>query len=366
MDFDPTPATLLPVAPLYITLPSTKPSELAYVFSPALPLQPHDSPHTPPVLLVFLNGLDIPAALWQSSLRILLNKRPSGISLLAYDRFGQGLSVDRHPKDETTHDPSHGHDLVDAAVDLYELLNHVYSTEFQHSSGIETIRVTSSAELAVEHVVLIAHSLGCQLAEVFAEKYPGIISGLVLLDPSPHAEAGDLLSVLPDPKSPGILNKCLPLGVTVDGLNMARELFHKLDHNFGSIEGLSRRNPFGLSPANNEVSKKISSRSKTGQQNVETNGPLVTILRHSPITFAAQQERLTGIPKALHKAYTEPFWEAYCQRLRSITDVGKVKGPVEVGGAGHLIMVDRPDVVAEDCLDMIRRVQSSYREGRPK
>ena len=347
MAFDPSPATLFPIAASYVRLPSTAPSELAYLFSPAKP----STAHPLPTLLVFLNGLDIPMAIWQKCLRSLLAISSPGVSLLAYDRFGQGMSTDRHPKDAMSQDPSHGHDLQDAVIDLKELIEHIIRGQLGFESDLSTWKEAST--LKYPRIVLVAHSIACQLAQLFASSLPGVVSGLVFLDPSPQTETGDFASLIPDPEAPGCSEEDLPAGVTSDGLKATLKLFRMVGNDVGSAEGLTKRNINSLLPVNTPVAKVIGRHSK--HQSLE--GPFLTILVHESDTFAEQQQAMTGIPRVIHKTYTQPFWEAFCQRLCGITDSDRVKGPIEVEGAGHLIMVDNPSAVITEIKEIVDKVQ---------
>lgn len=349
MNIDPSPATLFPVGVSYTKLPTTAPSETAYIIAPAVSVP---NPPAIPTLVVFLNGLDIPMSIWHACLRSLIGLSLPGVSLLAYDRLGQGLSTDRHPKDALNKDQSHGHDLQDAVIDLKELIEYIVKEHFSVQLNLSAPEEEAASNFP--RIVLVAHSIACQLAQLFTQCHPRTVSGLLFLDPSPQTATGDFTSLIPDPDSAEFSEEDLPEGVTIDGLKATMRLFKMMGNDVGSAEGLTKNNLPQLLPIDTPypklVGRPIASRSGS-------KGPFLTLLTHSPTTFTEQQERLTGIPQSIHRTYTLPFWVAFCARLGKITDHNRVEGPNEVEGTGHLIMADNPNAVVREIRDMVEKVE---------
>lgn len=102
--------------------------------------------------VVFISGLGDAAKVWQPVIAQLENPP----ALVSYDRAGCGNSDDLTPQHAFTPRPASW-----AAAQLYELLNR---------AGIKL------------PVVLVGHSLGGQIADAFAIRWPAAVAGLVLVD----------------------------------------------------------------------------------------------------------------------------------------------------------------------------------------
>lgn len=102
--------------------------------------------------VVFISGLGDPGSVWQPVVERLENVG----TLLSYDRAGIGESDDLTPEEASAARPASW-----AAEQLHELL---------------------SCTHANRRVVLVGHSLGGQIADAFAIKWPGLVAGLVLVD----------------------------------------------------------------------------------------------------------------------------------------------------------------------------------------
>jgi pimeloyl-ACP methyl ester carboxylesterase len=55
--------------------------------------------------------------------------------------------------------------------------------------------------------------------------------------------------------------------------------------------------------------------------------------------------------------YVNPVWHEYNQRLASLTDREKSKGPVVAKGCGHFIQRDDPEFVATKICDLLQRLE---------
>ncbi len=152
--------------------------------------------------------------------------------MLAYDRYGQGLSGDRDPL-ERGRERGHGHDVADAAVDLHDLISQISSERLG----------TMSSSL---QIVFVANSIGCAIARFCAQNYPGLVAALFLLD---SIMANSNFDFWPDPDADDFTDDKLPKNVTVEILRDQRARFAaKFKPNVVNREGLSRRNLAELLP----------------------------------------------------------------------------------------------------------------------
>lgn len=303
---------------------TTKPgAQLCYRFYPS-------SSTKTPLLLAFLNGLGLPQANWEPAITKLqeLRKDRDLPPILTYDRFGQGQTTDRDPHDKDAADPSHGHDCTIVVKDLRQFLSQIV---------LERMNISDLDSVAT---VFVANSVGCALARLYADEYPGTVAGMLFLD-SVLANS-DFVSIFPDPDAKDFEPNTLPDGVAPDDLRTAREKLGKMFHpSVGSREGLSRRNLAALLPDSDAPLLKGSG----------GRGPFLTVLGHEFETFAEESERF-GQPKALTNAYTNPYWQTYNEGLVQITEQTRVKGPLQAPHAGHFIQRDNPDYVALE-LDLL-------------
>lgn len=192
---------------------------------------------TPHCLVVFLNGLMADKTSWLAVMASLI-RSPKAVTygippMLAYDRFGQGLTEDRDPL-ERGREKGHGHDVADAAVDLHELISQISSEQLS----------SMSTQL---RIVLVANSIGCAIARLYAQQRPGIVVGLLLLD---SIMANSNFDWWPNPDLDGFNPEVdLPADVSVEVLREQRARFASSFHpDVVNREGLSRRNLAQLLP----------------------------------------------------------------------------------------------------------------------
>jgi pimeloyl-ACP methyl ester carboxylesterase len=129
--------------------------------------------------------------------------------MLLYDRFGSDATgqdpTDRGEGGKDTHD------AIDAGRDLCQLLTCI---EQRHlaipPSKIDAVRL-----------VLVAHSIGAIIAELYAKEYPKTAAALLVLDGAPTNPDG--LSWYPDPDASNFSPAALPKGVTAELLRRARK-----------------------------------------------------------------------------------------------------------------------------------------------
>jgi pimeloyl-ACP methyl ester carboxylesterase len=306
----------------YITLATKPGAKISYTF-----YKPTKTPNS--ALIVFLNGLGLPQAAWGPTIKSL-QERHQGTGLpaiLTYDRFGQGQTTDTDPADEGATDPTHGHDCLEVVRDLRQLLSQIAQDQLE------------IPDLNSLPLVLVANSIGCALARLYAQEYPGTVAGLLLLD-SILANS-DFVSIFPDPDAESFNSESLPSGITPELLRAARERTKRIFHpDVGNKEGLSRKNLRTLLPASD------------GPVLQGPDGhPFVTVVGHDFETFSEQSARM-GLPQLLSMTYLNPHWHKYNEGLVRITESEKSKGPLLAPGSGHFIQQDSPGFVAQE-LDKI-------------
>ncbi|KAJ5226149.1 hypothetical protein N7468_007374 [Penicillium chermesinum] len=260
-----------------------------------------------PVLIVFLNGLGLPQEAWSPTITRLKELRQSCRmpAILTYDRYGQGLTIDRDPNDAGAVDPTKAHDAVAVIQDLRQLIVQVASARM----GITDISHLS--------LVFVANSIGCALGRLFAQEYPGLVAALLLLDS--YIANTDFVSAYPDPDAPGFDPSTLPRGVTPENLHTTREGMRRLFHPDGGKR------------------------------------PFVVVIGHDFDVFAAETTRM-GATEAVTNAYLNPYWHKYNEGLAHITDPDRSRGPIQAPNAGHFIQRDNPDLVAHELDTLLRKL----------
>ena len=284
-----------------------------------------------PILVVFLNGLMTDKVTWIPVIAGIIRRRiatASGFpSMLAYDRYGQGMS-DRDPADHGK-GPGHGHDCKDAADDLHFLIQEVATEQM----GIEVGQL---------HLVLVANSIGCAIARLYAHSHP--VAALLLLD---SIMANSNFDFWPDPDDSDFEEEELPTDVSVEVLREQRTKFAVIFHpNTINKEGLSRRSLAKLLP--------YSDRPMLGK---EGNQPFLTVLGDEFEAFADETLLTMGTPIGLSMKYSNPIWQKYNQGLSLLTDEKLSKGPAQAKGCGHFIQRDSPSIVIDETLDLVDKVR---------
>lgn len=309
---------------------TTKPSaKICYRFYPSVL-----SEGLKPVLIVFLNGLGLPQEAWGPTIDRLSELRQSAIipAILTYDRFGQGLTTDRDPADAGAADPTKAHDAVAVIQDLRQLIAQIASDKL----GVSDIQEID--------LIFVANSIGCSLGRLFAQEYPGLVVGLLLLDS--YIANSDIISAYPDPDAADFDPSSLPPGVTADDIRRTREGMAKVFHpSVGNKEGFNRENFATLLPESD----------KPVLEGPSGRSPFVTVVGHDWATFAAEGTKM-GVPEAVTNAYLNPYWSNYNKGLAEITDSNKSRGPIQAPNAGHFIQRDNPDFVAQELDSLISKV----------
>jgi pimeloyl-ACP methyl ester carboxylesterase len=255
----------------FATIPSKPQAPLAYnLFESG---QSDDSP-----LVVFINGLGLPSVSWNASISLLQESATSiKPKILTYDRYGQGATTSRDPLDgEPGKEPGYGHDLSDVADDLYELLKVV---------------APNSTRL-----IFVAASIGVHIARLYADKHPGSVEGLLLLDSNiSNAEFTDLW---PNPRAADFQ----PSDVVGEDCTLEQYIgaYTKLGMIFNSDvknpEGLDRRNAKKLLP--NPSAPKL--------KGPDGKGPYLIVAGHDPEFFMEDSFEKMKTPKSISRKYTQP------------------------------------------------------------
>ncbi|KAI1293328.1 Alpha/Beta hydrolase protein [Xylaria venustula] len=281
------------------------------------------------VLIVFLNGLVAPQSFWLPIMALMLRRLhladsgtdsiPSRPQMLAYDRYGQGRTIDRDPSDEGKEE-GYGHDALDVVRDLHQLI----------------IQTTPDSDSQPKRIMFVANSIGCAIARLYAQQYPGTVAGMLLLD-SIMANS-DFVSIFPDPSSPEFDPGSLPQGVTPDMLYETREKFRQVFHpSVKNPEGLDRRNLATLLP---DADGPSLSHGYAGM------APYVTVVGHDPEWFAKESlQSSMETPISISMNYTNPIWNRYNEGLTRLTSPEKSSGPIIAKDCGHFIQKDDPNFV---------------------
>ena len=263
---DPQPAIALPreITHDSLTLSTKSGASIHYSFARGT-----DDSH----LVVFLNGLMVPKAGWLPVMGGLIRKREtsSGFpSMLAYDRYGSGLTEDRDPQD-LGREKGYGHDVADAVRDLHGIISQVAAEHM-------------AASQSQFQLVLVGNSIGCAIARLYAQAYPGVVAGMLLLD---SIMANSDFDWWPNPDAENFDASQLPGDVTVDVLKEQRAKYAAIFRpDLVNKEGLDRRNLAKLLPDSD--SPKL--RGPNG-------GPLVTVVGHDPDFFAQESLEVSEFPQ---------------------------------------------------------------------
>ena len=211
----------------------------------------------PKTVIVFLNGLMTVKAVWLPIIAGIISKRKeAGASLpemLAYDRYGQGLTEDRDPQD-AGREPGHGHNVADAADDLYQLIRQISPHD-------------------EPNLILVGNSIGCAIARLYAQKHP--VAAVLLLD---SVLANSDFDIWPNPEKPGFDEKDLPEDVIIEVLKEQRARFIGIFRpDAPNKEGLSRRDLPKLLPLSDGPKLMATS-----------HAPWVTVIGHGFESFAEE------------------------------------------------------------------------------
>ncbi|KAL8867695.1 MAG: hypothetical protein Q9174_005493 [Haloplaca sp. 1 TL-2023] len=256
----PEPAMMLPRELVQETIAlKTKPTaKLHYTFA-----QGKDFTSKTPVLVICLNGLMSDKSTWLPMMAGMIRKQPAGFpSLLAYDRYGQGLSEDRDPQDQGR-EPGRGHDVADVVDDLHQLITQIVDSRLH--TTMDSLRL-----------VLVANSIGCAIARLYTQSYPGTVTGLLLLD---SMMANSNFDWWPNPDAADFDAAELSADVTIEVLQEQRAKFARIfAPSSPNKEGLNRSNLPDLLPHSD----------RPLLQGPGGRKPLLTVIEHDPERFALE------------------------------------------------------------------------------
>lgn len=317
-------------------------AKIHFTYYPASPSKPNKPNPFSKSLVVFLNGLGLPRASWDPTLQAFLEKRTTSRlpypALLSYDRYGQGES-DRDPQDEGT-PPVHGHDCMSAVHALHQFTLQVWKEHLDISNPTD-----------FPSLIFVCNSIGCAIARLFAQTYPGTVLGLLFLD-SIMANS-DFISLLPDPDAADFDPSVLPPNSTPDEVRSTRQAWGRMFHPANpNMEGLSRRNLAQLLP--HADGPRL--------DGYRGEGPYLTVVGHDWETFARQSEMMLKSPQILTMTYANPAWQKYNEGLVKITEEGKAIGPLIAVGSGHFVQKDNPGFVSDELNSLLDRVVNRMKQ----
>ncbi|TGO18737.1 hypothetical protein BTUL_0008g01220 [Botrytis tulipae] len=323
--------------PSFLTIPSKPHAPISYTFFPRASSSTLSESNVPlhHTLVVFVNGLGLSASSWESCISVLRFQVKKSPPLLTFDRYGQGSTTARDPLDDGN---GYGHDFMDAANDLHEIVLVIASKKL----GLEKTDV-ENGRLSI---IFVAASVGVPIARLYIQSHPFICAALIALDSNiANVNYSDFL---PDPLSPTfdpstVLAPDCSLPQYIEARTRLTNVF---DLSVPNSESMDRRpGPKLLPHADNP--KLIGTDGK---------GPWLTIVGHDPVTFADVSLERMGTPKSISMRFTNPYWAKYNAGLVSITDEDRCEGVRIASGCGHFIQIDDPDLVAEEIKVILKKL----------
>jgi pimeloyl-ACP methyl ester carboxylesterase len=270
-------------SPEFLTIPSKPTAPISYT----LYLGSGGATARETRLIVFVNGLGLPASSWVPSIAILHSNLKSYPPVLTYDRYGQGLTTSRDPLDGGPgKEEGYGHDFLDVATDLHEIITGVAISKL----GLNKADVDGGAL----HLLLIGASIRAPIVRLYAQQHPGSVAAAILLDS--NIANVNYSDILPDPDVPIFDPKTVVSDdCTLEQYRDARaKLVRMFDLAVKNPESLDRRNSPALLPFA-DAPKLV------GPRGI---GPILTVVGHDPETFAQMSLEMMGTPKSLSKKFT--------------------------------------------------------------
>jgi pimeloyl-ACP methyl ester carboxylesterase len=264
-------------SPSLLTIPSKPDAPISCTFIPGTmdPQNPH--------LIVFVNGLGLPASSWIESISLLQSSVKSCPPILTYDRYGQGLTTARDPLDKI----KGSHDFLDVVTDLHEIITTIATSKLSLDA--------QDVENGKLQLLLLGASIGGPIVRLYTQHHQGIVAGAIILDSNIcNANYSD---IWPDPDAPGFDPKTVIADdcPTVEEYKEARQkLAVMFDLNVKNAESLDRSTgPYLLPDADGPK--------LVGAGGV---GPFLNIVGHDPVTFADGSLEKMGTPKSLSMKFT--------------------------------------------------------------
>ena len=269
-------------APEFLTISSKPSAPISHTFIPA------SSSNSKDKLVVFVNGLGLPAASWLPGILTLKTILPSPPAILTYDRFGQGLTKARDPIDDQP-GKELGHDLLDVAIDLHEIIQVIATTKLGLSE--------QDFESGKLQVLMIGASIGAPVARLYAQRYMRIVAGMILLDSNIcNVNYSD---IWPDPEAPGFDPKI----VVDEDCTFEQYLEHR--KKLVGMFDLRVKNPENLDRSNSPVLLPYAdSPMLVGPGG---KGPFLSVVGHDPEAFANIGFAMMGTPKSLSRKFMNAY-----------------------------------------------------------
>lgn len=237
-------------------------------------------------LIIFINGLGLPATSWLSSISYLQAALSSSCpALLTFDRYSQGLTTNTDP---LNNNQGYGHDFANAATDLHEIIIAIASLHFHLSRA--------DIDAGKLGLLLVGNSIGVPIIRIYAGAHPGLVSGCVFLDS--NICNTNYSTIIPSPSSPAF-DSSFALGpdCTLEQYTEARaKLAAIFDLYVKNKECMDRRNGPTLLP--NDDAPKMMGRGG--------EGVWLSVIGHDPEYFAVISERTMGTPKSMSEKFTNP------------------------------------------------------------
>jgi len=265
-----------------LRIPSKPNAPISYTFYPAQ--NGHASNAIP--LIVFINGLGLPAASWDPAIEILHSSVEFCPAFLTYDRYGQGKTTARDPLDGTP-GKEKGHDFQDVVNNLHEIIMAIATSKL----GLKEADVESKKL----HLFLVGASIGGPIVRLYAQDHPGVVAGVLILDSNiANANYSD---IWPDPDAHGFdPETVISSDCTLEQYKSARTaLAAMFDLNVRNPEFLDRSNSPSLLPASDGPKLR----------GPEETGPLLSVVGHDPLVFADQSFERMGTPRSLTMRLTD-------------------------------------------------------------
>ncbi|KAL3421641.1 hypothetical protein PVAG01_05797 [Phlyctema vagabunda] len=333
----------------FLTLPNKPTAPISYTFiAPPSPSR---------WLIVFLNGLALPASSWEPVLA-LLAASGAAPGILTYDRFGQGRTTSLDPDDdEDEMEPGYGHGYLSVVSDLHGIIQWVRKTYYTTTPTARDETGGEGEEDEKLEILLVGASIGAVIARLYVQQHLLLhlqdqpfhhsvhISGLILLDSNiPHV---DYSEILPDPGAAGInpadlvADDCT-LAQYVEARTRAAQMF---DLGVRNRERLDRRTGRALLPYANRP-----------RFERRGGGVVLSVVGHDAAAFAEQGLVRMGTPKSVTLRFLQPYWEKYNAGLLNLSDELLDDEVVIATGCGHFIQVDDAAFVAQLVGRMMQRL----------
>jgi pimeloyl-ACP methyl ester carboxylesterase len=261
----------------FLHIPSKPSSPISFTYFPSIP---RSSTSSPTHLIIFLNGLGLPAISWLPCISILHNTLRSCPPILTYDRFGQGLTTSRDPIDGIP-GKENGHDFLDVISDLHEIILTIALSKL----GLNKEEVESGKL----RFLFVGASIGANIVRLYTQYHSRVVAGLVLLDS--NIANVNYSDIWPNPDAPGFDP------TTVVSEDCTLEMYREHRTKLCSMFDLNVKNSEGLNRANSPALLPLADGPKL--VGVDGRGPWLTVAGHDPETFAELSLQMMGIPKSL-------------------------------------------------------------------